>query len=159
MTDGTMEEERDDVFVYVHCYDQACPKYHNLQAGLDFERKVPGIREETSYTYVDRGGDMPGVENTHVAWHVQDDSDSRCPECGGSMNISNNPSHKLAQYGVGPGTGLKGAERAAALAAAKVNESNVAKDVEIADLRSQMARMEGLMERMVQSELKREKAR
>jgi hypothetical protein len=53
--------------------------------------------------------------------------------------------------------GLKGAERAAALAAAKVNESNVAKDVEIADLRSQMARMEGLMERMVKSELKREK--
>jgi hypothetical protein len=153
MTDGTVEEEREDVFVYVHCYNQACLRYHNPQVNLEHERKVPGIREEISYTYIDRGGDMPGVENTHVNWLVVDETDSRCPDCGDPLNISNTPSYKLMQYGVGPGTGLKGAERAAALAASKVNEANAAKDVEIADLRTQMARMERLMEKMIQGGL------
>lgn len=149
MADGTVEEEREPVFVYVHCYNGACPNYHNLQANLDFERKVPGIREETQYTYVDRGGDMPGIENTHVSWHVQDEADAKCSECGDPVNISQNPSYKLMQYGVGPGTGLKGAERAAALAAAKVNEANAAKDVEIAELRAEMAKLTGFVDKLV----------
>lgn len=159
MEDGTTEEEREPVFVYVHCYNQACVKYHNLQVNLDFERKVPGIREETSYTYVDRGGDMPGVENTHVVWHVQDPADATCDGCGGAMNISQTPSYKLMQYGVGPGTGLKGAERAAALAAKQVNDANEAKDVEIAELRGEMAKMHGLMEKLVKAEIEREQQR
>jgi hypothetical protein len=154
MEDGTVEEEREPVFVYVHCYNAACVKYHNLQENLNFERKVPGIREETQYTYVDRGGDMPGIENTHVAWHVQNPDDVMCDACGMPTNISQNPSRKLQQYGVAPGTGLQGAERAAALAAAKVNESNAVKDVEIAELRAEMAKLMGFVDKLVKGQTK-----
>ena len=153
LPDGTMEEERDPVFVFVHCYNQACPRYHNLQVNLDFERRVPGIREETQYTYVDRGGDMPGVENTHVNWYPQDPADMTCPECGSATNVSQNQSYKLAQYGVGPGHGLKGAERAAALAASKVAEQSAVKDIEVAELKAQLAKQQALLEELVKAQL------
>jgi hypothetical protein len=151
--DGSVEEQREPVFVYVHCYNQVCPLYHNLQEALDFERKVPGIREETQYTYLDRGGDMPGIENTHVNWLPADPQDAICPECGDACNVSQNQSYKLQQFGVGPGMGLKGAERAAAVAAAKVNEANAAQDVEVAELKKQLAKQQGLLEKLVKAQL------
>src|SRR4051812_22266017 len=138
LDDGSLEEDREDVFVYVHCYNQGCLKYHNLQENLNFERKVPGIREEISFTYADRGGDMPGVENTHVNFMPQDAEHLTCEACGDQLNISGIPSVKLAQYGIGPGTGLKGAERSAALAAAKANEANAGRDAELATLQAQV---------------------
>lgn len=146
LTDGTLEEHREDVFVYVHCYNQACLKYHNLQENLDFEEKVPGIREETSFTYADRGGDMPGIENTHVNWLPQDEKHWKCDECGQPMNVAHEASHKLTQYGVGPGTGLKGAERAAALATAQSDERNTGRDAELASLRATVEQQSKLIE-------------
>lgn len=146
LEDGTLEENREPVFVYKHCYNQACLKYHNLQENIDFEEKIPGMREETSFTYADRGGDMPGVENTHVRWLPQDETQMVCSECDSPTNISGEPSRKLAQYGVGPGMGLKGAERAAALAASKANENNASTHNEIAELKSQLERQSKLIE-------------
>ena len=153
LTDGTVEEEREAVFVYVHCYNQICGLYHNLQEALDFERKVPGIREETQYTYLDRGGDMPGIENTHVNWLTADPEDSVCPECGDAVNVSQNQSYKLQQFGVTPGMGLAGAERAAAVAAAKVAESGAANDVKVAELQAQLAKQQMLLEKLVKAQL------
>jgi len=144
--DGTLEEYRTPVHVYVHCYNQACLKYHNKQENLDFEEKIPGIREETSFTYADRGGDMPGIENTHVRFLPQDTKYLKCDDCGSPMNISGTPSVKLAQYGVGPGMGLKGAERAAALASAQANESNAGRDAELAQLKAQLEQQSKLIE-------------
>src|SRR3954464_3012626 len=146
LNDGTLEEDREDVFVYVHCYNQGCLKYHNLQENLNFERKVPGIREETSFTYADRGGDMPGIENTHVTFMPQEESDWSCPSCGDQLNVSGVPSVKLAQYGIGPGTGLKGAERSAALAAEKANEANAGRDAEMARLQKQIDQLTKMTE-------------
>lgn len=161
--EGILEEKREPVFVYIHCYNQACTRYHNLQSNLNFEQKVPGIRQETSFTYKDRGGDAPGVENSHVRFMVRgkDDNDrdvgieSRCSECGEIMNVSGTPSYKLMQYGVGPGTGLKGAERAAALAAAKVAEDNRAKDDEMNELKRQLGVQQKLLEKLLAQEEKK----
>lgn len=151
LDDGTLEEHREPVYVYKHCYNQACVLYHNLQESIDHEEKVPGFREETSFTYADRGGDMPGVENTHVRWLPQDESHMECSECGTPTNVSGEPSRKLAQYGVGPGMGLKGAERAAALAAAKTNEANASTTNEIAELRQQLRDQSKLIELALKS--------
>lgn len=149
LEDGSLEEHREPVFVYIHCYNQACVKYHNLQSNLNFESKVPGIRQETQFTYKDRGGDAPGIENSHVRWMVQDEELSRCPECNEIMNISGTPSYKLAQYGVGPGTGLKGAERAAALAASKVAEATASRDAEIDELKQQLNRQNLMLQKLL----------
>jgi hypothetical protein len=151
LDDGTLEEHREDVFVYVHCYNQACLKYHNLQEGADFEEKVPGIREETSFTYADRGGDMPGIENTHVKFLPQDEKHMFCDECGDQTNVSGEASRKLATQAVGPGMGLKGAERAAALAAAKSNEANIGRDTQIEALEKQVAQLTKLTELALKS--------
>lgn len=144
--DGTLSEFRNPVHVYVHCYNEGCILYHNLQENINNEEKLPGIREETSFTYADRGGDMPGIENTHVRFLPQDMSKMECSECGQATNVSGDPSRKLAQYGVTPGMGLKGAERAAALAAAQTNEANVGRDTEIADLKATVDRLTKLTE-------------
>lgn len=149
--DGSLDEQRAPVFVYIHCYNQACIKYHNLQSNLNFEQKVPGIREETIYTYKDRGGDAPGVENSHVRWAPQDSELERCAECGELMNISGTPSYKLTQYGVGPGTGLKGAERAAALAVAEVQAAGKDRDSEITQLQSQLALQGKMLEKLLEA--------
>lgn len=154
LEDGSIEEHRSPVFVYIHCYNQSCIRYHNLQSNLNFEEKVPGVREETIFTYKDRGGDAPGVENSHVRWFPQDENQMRCVECGELMNISGTPSYKLTQYGVGPGTGLKGAERAAALAVAQVQEASAGKDAEVAALRAQMERMEKLLAKSLENNAK-----
>src|SRR6266498_2495354 len=95
LSDGTLEEKRDPVFVYVHCYNQVCTRYHNLQSNLNFEDKIPGIREETVFTYKDRGGDAPGIENSHIRWLCQEEGKDKCPECGSQMNVSGTPSYKL----------------------------------------------------------------
>lgn len=153
LEDGTIEESRQPVFVYVHCYNQACIRYHNLQSNLNFEKKVAGIREETIYTYKDRGGDAPGVENSHVRWFVCGPDDkpeqATCSECDELLNVSGTPSYKLAQYGIGPGTGLKGAERAAALAASKVAEATASRDVEIGELKTQLAQQSKLLQKII----------
>lgn len=174
LEDGSLEEDRTPVFVYVHCFNQACVRYTNLQENLNFEEKVPGIREETSFTYADRGGDMPGIENTHVRFGIQTDSDLGkkyyhkakddrgnefvkgpvCPECDMPLNVSGVPSRKLAQYGVGPGTGLAGAERAAALAAAKTNEANAGRDSQVQVLEKQVEQLTKLVELSLKSKEK-----
>lgn len=155
LEDGSIEEHRDPVFVYVHCFNQACTRYHNLQSNLNFEQKLPGVREETVFTYKDRGGDAPGIENSHVRWFVRDEEDKpvhpRCVECNELMNVSGTPSYKLTQYGVGPGTGLKGAERAAALAASKVAEATASRDLEIDELKAAMARQTKLLDKLLES--------
>lgn len=154
--DGSIEETRTPVFVYVHCFNQACIRYHNLQSNLNFEDKVPGIREEVIYTYKDRGGDAPGVENSHVRWYVRGEDDkpeqARCVECDELMNVSGTPSYKLTQYGVGPGTGLKGAERAAALGAAKAMEGVAARDSEIDELKTQLAQQSKMLQKLLDKE-------
>lgn len=152
LEDGTLEEERTPVFVYVSCYNQACARYHNLQSNLDFEEKVPGIREETAFTYADRGGDMPGIENTHVRWAPQDIKYLKCEECGHPTTVSGTKSVKIQAYGVGPGTGLKGAERAAALAASKVQAENASSNAEIAALKSQMEQQNKMIELLLKQD-------
>lgn len=152
LNDGTTEEHREPVFVYLHCSNQACLRYHNLQSNLDFEIKVPGIREETSFTYKDRGGDSPGIENSHIRYAAQDTELETCSECGGVMNVSGHPSIKLPTYGVGPGTGLQGAERAAAIAASKVAAENQAARDEVGELKQQLAYQQKLLESLLKKD-------
>lgn len=158
LNDGTLEEQREPVFVYIHCFNQACVRYHNRQSNLNFETKVPGVRQETSFTYKDRGGDAPGIENSHVRWFAADEQgkpiDPRCEECNEVMLVSGTPSYKLQQYGVGPGTGLKGAERAAALAAAKVAEATQSRDAEIDLLKQQLERQSKLLDKVLEAQEK-----
>ena len=68
---------------FAHCVDPRCPG-HNQQA-------VPAIRRETSYTYVERGGDAPGIEQSHVQAVFADEADSVCPACNGQRDISLDP--------------------------------------------------------------------
>lgn len=142
LEDGTVRNTFEDVFVYVHCINPNCESFHDLHEGLKHELKVPGLRNETMYTFADRGGDLPGPENSHVSWACLEADDAVCPDCGGNRNVSHDPSREIQRHNLGPGDGLKGMERAAALALSKSNQHT---DSEVEALKAQVAELTGLV--------------
>lgn len=58
---------------FAHCPNTACPG--SAQA------PVPVIQRETSYSYYDNGGDMPGIENSKIEFVFAHPADAECPHC------------------------------------------------------------------------------
>lgn len=46
------------------------------------------MQETVEVTYVDAGGDMPGVQNSHVTFRFADEADSPCGTCGHPREVS-----------------------------------------------------------------------
>lgn len=74
------------VFAYAHCRDARCPGYQQEQ--------VDAIREETSYTFGENGGDgvfTHMIESSRVEYRFTDTKDSPCPVCGVPREITGTP--------------------------------------------------------------------
>lgn len=71
--------------LFAHCTDPLCRG--------NKQRPIEGFRVETSWTFVERGGDLPGFENSQVTFRpVNDGEEGRrddriCPECGKRAEI------------------------------------------------------------------------
>lgn len=144
--DGTLEEHREPVYVYVHCVDPACPEYHDLRVDRDHEREVPGLRVETSYSYEELGGDMPGTERSNVEYRVQEPGDAKCPSCSKDLNVSEEKSRKLAPWTQRANPDTLAAYEAARKVAAQNSETATAeKDAELAELRASIAELQKQM--------------
>lgn len=61
------------VQAYAHCQDAQCLGYR--------QEIVEGVRTTTEFTYLDSGGDMPGVEKSNERVTFVNDEDIPCPHC------------------------------------------------------------------------------
>lgn len=58
------------------------------------QRPIKGFRVETSWTFVERGGDLPGFENSSIAFRPENDgqdgrpNDGVCPVCEATADIT-----------------------------------------------------------------------
>lgn len=69
-----------EIEAFAHCRDPRCAGY--------LQEKVKGVREVVEITYVDSGGDMPGVEKSMVYIRFQDETDIDCPTCGQAREVT-----------------------------------------------------------------------
>lgn len=75
----TMVKE-DTVRAYAFCQNAQCLGYQ--------QEPVEGIRTVTEWTYLDLGGDMPGVERSTETVRFADESEAVCSHCEAPRAIS-----------------------------------------------------------------------
>lgn len=76
-----VHEQRVDGFA--HCPEARCPGYS--------QEPVPAIRKTTEFTFVDSGGDLPGVEKSFVHFSFADEDQLACPSCGRDRELTETP--------------------------------------------------------------------
>ena len=60
---------------YASCMDALCPGYRQEPVGV--------VRREQQFSYIELGGDLPGIERSSIdAAGFADDTDIPCPHCG-----------------------------------------------------------------------------
>lgn len=78
-----------EVTAYAHCVTPRCRGYQQAE--------VRGILKEDTYTYAERGGDLPGPENSFVYLSfAKEDEDAPCPHCGERRDLSLEPRRQYA---------------------------------------------------------------
>jgi hypothetical protein len=115
-----------------HCADQRCEGYK--------QRPVKAVQTVTQFSYLDLGGDLPGIERESFLLRFDDIADTQCPHCGEPRivadqtrpiypNVSGQPQDALLR-------GTRDAERV--------------RELELADARreAEMAQMRATMERL-----------
>jgi hypothetical protein len=68
---------------FAHCRDARCPGYA--------QEEVDAVREETSWTYGERGGDgvfTHMVEDSSITFRFADDSSVPCPVCASAREVT-----------------------------------------------------------------------
>lgn len=65
---------------YAHCTQPRCRGNQ--------QEPVKALRVDTSTTYVELGGDMPGVERSHVQFRFADPELIKCPFCGTDREVT-----------------------------------------------------------------------
>jgi hypothetical protein len=68
------------VQVYAHCGVPTCP-------GAT-QAPVEGFEVVTSFSFVDRGGDIPGEEQSNVQFRFAEPAEAACPSCGRARHIT-----------------------------------------------------------------------
>lgn len=104
---------------YASCRNALCPGYH--------EEEVPALREETSFTFGELGGDgvFKHMEERSVVEHkFADETDAPCPGCGRERICSGEP---RPQY-----EGLSGFDPMGLLNVPKFNAAQQAEAVAVA---------------------------
>lgn len=86
---------------YAHCNSPRCPG-HN-------QEKVEGVRVETFHTFVERGGDLPGIESSQVSLRFADEDVRACPHCGRNREITDQTRKRYAPLSGHSQDGLLGA--------------------------------------------------
>lgn len=116
---------------YAHCADSTCPG--------NAQQPVKAIRHDVAFSYMDLGGDMPGIERTTSALRVAHDKDATCKTCGGPRELSTDPRPVYNNLSGHPQDGLLkiAAERAAG--------HQPTESAELAELRDQVAKLSALV--------------
>lgn len=87
---------------FAHCPDSRCPGNEPVPVEL--------VRQVTEFSYLDGGGDMPGVEKSVEHYRVADETDARC-ECGRDRDLSAIPRPEYSPLSGFPQDGLLDSKR------------------------------------------------
>src|SRR3954466_5691424 len=68
---------------FAHCRNPRC-------AGNNQE-EVDAVQQTESYSFVERGGDLPGEENSIVRVNFASEEDQPCPQCGLLREVTADP--------------------------------------------------------------------
>ena len=116
---------------YAACHDGRCAGYK--------QQPVRAIVTETQFSYVDFGGDVPGIERSSTLIRFADEADIPCPVCGEPRFVSDQVRPIYPNVSGRPQDALL-----------HINDSNErVRDVELESARreAEMAQMRVLMER------------
>ena len=72
--------KREEVDAFAHCGVPICDGHE--------QQPVKGVIEEIGVTFIERGGDLGGYENTHSYLNFASEEDRACPSCGRDREIS-----------------------------------------------------------------------
>lgn len=129
---------------YAHCRNPRCPGSRQEQVDV--------VRVEDSFTFVERGGDLPGYENSNVRFRFTDEDQSPCPNCGQHRDVTDTarPSYEaLSGYDQSGLLDIEVTENGSRFDPAKQAELQTqASDKlaqENAELRERLAKLEGYM--------------
>ena len=65
---------------FAHCANPRCDGHTQTE--------VPAVKDTVEHTYIDSGGDMPGVEKSQVHYRFANDDDASCPVCDGPRDLT-----------------------------------------------------------------------
>lgn len=68
---------------FAHCRNPRCQGSQ--------QQKVEALRSEESYTFTEKGGDLPGYENSIVRFAFANEEDKPCPHCGLMREVTESP--------------------------------------------------------------------
>lgn len=119
--------------LYAFCQNAQCPGYAMVE--------VDGLVREVGDTFQAGGGDIPGIERSHVELLYQDASDAPCPSCSQPRSLSAEPRPSYDP--------LSGHDPMGLLAGAKFdpNVVNTEQDEKVAALEAQVAKLAALVEK------------
>jgi len=105
------------------------------------QQPVKAIRTTAEYTYIDLGGDLPGVERSTIMFGFADLADAQCEHCGEPRLVSDQTRPIYPN--------ISGQPQDALLAIGQ--DSERVRDLELANAKheAEMAQMQVAMERMI----------
>lgn len=131
------------VRAYAHCVRPRCPGYR--------EQEVDAVRREDFYTYAEKGGDLPGIENSFVYLDFADEDERACPSCGQARDLSATARPQYQNISGHDPNGLLDIEPFDPHKQAEIRQQPVADEErqrmesENAELRERLARLEGFV--------------
>jgi hypothetical protein len=127
------------VEAYAHCNNALCPGYG--------QEKVKAVEEVTEWTFVDNGGDIPGVERSRSLLKFASDDDISCGTCGRERELSKDPRRNYENLsGFDPMGLING--KVPGFNPAVVNTEA---DARVAELEAQIARQGAMLEQLLQN--------
>jgi hypothetical protein len=131
----------DVVKAYAFCPNAQCLGYQ--------QEPVDGIRTTTAYTYLDKGGDMPGVESSTEMTRFADEAQAVCGQCSGPRLISEQERPLYPNISGHDPMGLfefKGKTEGELREMRHQREiDELKRDVELKDLRAELAELKALL--------------
>jgi hypothetical protein len=120
---------------YAHCVVPRCPG--------TYEQEVDALKVTTSWSFIERGGDIPGEENSQDAARFADEADAVCEHCDGHREVSLSPRPQYQPLSGHDPMGLLGMPQ---YDPNKVNAPNDQQAAEIEALRTQLEEQRKLIE-------------
>jgi hypothetical protein len=124
---------------FAHCVVPRCPG--------TYESEVDAVKVTTSWTFIERGGDIPGEENSQDAARFADETDATCEHCGGHREVSLSPRPQYQPLSGHDPMGLLGMPQ---YDPNKINLPNDEQAAEIAALQKRLEEQGELLKKLVE---------
>lgn len=121
------------------CVDGRCPGYE--------QQEVPALRRVSAFSYLELGGDLPGIERSSAQVLFLNEGDAVCPHCGKPRLVEDQVRPEYPNTSGQDPLAIFSRQGAAAQVRTMVADQ-AQRDVEAAQMRATLAEQSAAMERM-----------